>query len=87
MMNYRVKFHFLKYDPNISFIFSAGSDTRYNQDIGNSNAYYTQGWDFKRYCQLYQADCYKRLQAELHYNGYYATHVWVCCCLWFLGKI
>jgi len=34
------------------------------------------------YCRRYPADCHKRLNAQMNYNGYFATHVFVCVCLW-----
>lgn len=61
-----------------------GSDTRYDYSISNNNQGYAHGWDPKMYCQMHPADCQKRLMAELTYNGYYATHIFVCVCLWVL---
>jgi len=58
------------------------SDVLYDQSVGNNNMGWTHGWDYKRYCQMYRQDCYRRLNAELMYNGYFATHVFVCVCLW-----
>jgi len=59
-----------------------GSDTRYDMGVGNNNQGWTHGWDMKRYCQMYKSDCHRRLDATLNYNGYYATHIFVCVALW-----
>ena len=48
---------------------------------------WADGWDVQKFCVQFPIDCKNRINAELNYNGYYSTHIFISICLWILCKL